>query len=550
MTTRFLSTLATIALCGVAMVHAQAPRAINYQGYLTSPNGAAISASMPMVFRIYGVASGGAALHTEPQTVAVTNGIFNVLLGTAAALTLPFDAQYYLGVTVGADAELSPRQPLAASPYSIRAASAEALATTAVVPGLQISDASVTAAKLASNGCTVGQVMQFNGSVWICSSPAASSGGTVTSITAGSGLTGGSITSSGTLAADTTFLQRRIASSCPAGSSIRAIAADGSVTCQTDAIGTGTVTSIATGAGLTGGPITGSGTIGLASGLTLLGTTTGTFSGSLTGNVTGSATSFTGALGGDVVGTQSASAVAQVGGVSATSVATGTNLANAATSANTPNTLVKRDGSGNFSGATIQSTSGGVKFPDGTTQTTAWATPFCFDAVNRFKDCGDGTVMDQKTGLMWEKKILSTDARCTGATPDVHCQNKRYTWTASVSPYTDPNGTLYTDFLDTLNDLKTPNDGTTTTCFAGYCDWRIPTINELRSILVAPKPNCPFGACFEPTLGPYPTGDLTWSSNTAYTASIAWTMYFSTGSVDNNVAKFNLATGRAVRNAR
>ena len=183
-----------MALLYSGTAHAQLPRTINYQGYLTSPSGAAISANLPMVFKIYNVASLGAALHSEPQTVAVTNGIFNVLLGTGAVLSLPFDAAYYLGVTVGADAELSPRQPLAASPYSIRAASAEGLAANAIVPGSQIADASVTAAKLASNGCTGGQVLQYNGSAWVCASPAASSGGTVTSITAGSGLIGGTIT--------------------------------------------------------------------------------------------------------------------------------------------------------------------------------------------------------------------------------------------------------------------------------------------------------------------------------------------------------------------
>jgi len=86
-------------------------------------------------------------------------------------------------------------------------------------------------------------------------------GGYVTSITAGTGLTGGTITSSGTIAADTTYLQRRVSSSCTAGSSIRAIAADGTVTCETDDVGTGTVTSVGSGAGLSGGPITTSGTL-------------------------------------------------------------------------------------------------------------------------------------------------------------------------------------------------------------------------------------------------------------------------------------------------
>ncbi len=89
-------------------------------------------------------------------------------------------------------------------------------------------------------------------------------GGTVTSVIAGLGLTGGTITASGTIAADTTYLQRRVSASCAVGSSIRAIAADGTVTCQVDATGgNGTVTSVATGAGLTGGPITTSGSLGL-----------------------------------------------------------------------------------------------------------------------------------------------------------------------------------------------------------------------------------------------------------------------------------------------
>ena len=65
----------------------------------------------------------------------------------------------------------------------------------------------------------------------------APSGGYVSSVMAGTGLTGGTITSSGTIAADTTYLQRRVGSTCAVGSSIRAIAADGTVTCQADSIG-------------------------------------------------------------------------------------------------------------------------------------------------------------------------------------------------------------------------------------------------------------------------------------------------------------------------
>ena len=133
MKSRVLSMLAIVAVfcCGIA--EAQIPRKLNYQGFLTSPSGAPInSAGLQMVFNIYNVQTLGSPLHTETQTVTVSNGIFNVLLGTSTALTLPFDAQYYLGVTPGLDSEMSPRQPFAASPYTIRAAtadSADALAT-------------------------------------------------------------------------------------------------------------------------------------------------------------------------------------------------------------------------------------------------------------------------------------------------------------------------------------------------------------------------------------------------------------------------------------
>ena len=90
-------------------------------------------------------------------------------------------------------------------------------------------------------------------------------GGTLTSITAGIGLTGGTITTSGMIAVDTTFLQRRVATPCVAGSFITSIAADGTSTCATPPSGAGgTGSSVGTGQGLTGGPISATGTIDLA----------------------------------------------------------------------------------------------------------------------------------------------------------------------------------------------------------------------------------------------------------------------------------------------
>jgi hypothetical protein len=91
-------------------------------------------------------------------------------------------------------------------------------------------------------------------------------GGTVTSVTAGNGLLGGTFATSGTIAADTAYLQRRVSNACGTGSYITAIAADGTPTCGTPPAsgGSGTVTSIALGDGLTNNvalPLTSGGNI-------------------------------------------------------------------------------------------------------------------------------------------------------------------------------------------------------------------------------------------------------------------------------------------------
>ncbi|WP_170113393.1 tail fiber domain-containing protein [Ahniella affigens] len=64
---------------------------------------------------------------------------------------------------------------------------------------------------------------------------------------------------------NSTEVQRRVAGSCGANEAIRSVAADGSVTCSVTSGAVSAVTAINTGSGLTGGPITSSGTISVAS---------------------------------------------------------------------------------------------------------------------------------------------------------------------------------------------------------------------------------------------------------------------------------------------
>ena len=139
MKSRILSILvgitSVVALCCTTS-HAAVPQTINYQGYLTSPSGAAVNASVPMVFKLYDAVTGGNVLHTETQpTVVVSNGIFNVVLGTTTALTASFAGPYWLGVTVGADPEMTPRQPLTSSPYALRAVVSDYLTAGAMALG-------------------------------------------------------------------------------------------------------------------------------------------------------------------------------------------------------------------------------------------------------------------------------------------------------------------------------------------------------------------------------------------------------------------------------
>lgn len=100
--------------------------------------------------------------------------------------------------------------------------------------------------------------------------------GSITGVTAGAGLTGGGTSGDVSLAADTSVLQSRVASGCSGANAIKAIAADGTVTCQPAAAGT--ITGVTASGGLTGGGTSGSVNVGVDSSV-LQGRVTGTCAG-------------------------------------------------------------------------------------------------------------------------------------------------------------------------------------------------------------------------------------------------------------------------------
>jgi hypothetical protein len=189
----------------------QVPQTISYQGVLTDLSGTPVpDGNYAILFAMYSVSSGGTALWSETATVPVTRGVFSASLGAGTPLSLPFDRPYWLGITVGAGQELAPRIELTSSAYSMTARA--------------VSDSSITSAKIASN--TV--VRSLNGladriqikagsnisvatlgdSVVISAVGVGS--GDISGVTAGVGLSGGGPSGEVALQLDTTYADNRL----------------------------------------------------------------------------------------------------------------------------------------------------------------------------------------------------------------------------------------------------------------------------------------------------------------------------------------------------
>ncbi len=161
----------TAALC-VFSSHAQATitNYISFQGKLTNTDGTNVANnSYTLVFSIYTVSSGGSAVWTESKSVTVTDGLFQTNLGDVTSLpgSVNFNSNaLYLGVKVGADAEMTPRVQLTAVAQAFNAENLGGIASSGFVqlsPGAQqtgfinISGAITSGAV---NGITIGSTIQ------------------------------------------------------------------------------------------------------------------------------------------------------------------------------------------------------------------------------------------------------------------------------------------------------------------------------------------------------------------------------------------------------
>jgi hypothetical protein len=190
----------------------------------------------------------------------------------------------------------------------------------------------------------------------------------------------------------------------------------------------------------------------------------------------------------------------------------------------------------------------------------------------RFVDNGDGTISDFHTGLMWEKKVDFDDeaAFCSHAEecPDPHDVDNRYTWSAS-EPF-GPTGTAFTIFLEQLNrtcdgdnsipctaDARCTGIGNGLCGLGGHSDWRLPTREELVSIVDYATPTSPVvdrifdsactNSCTRTTCSCTVSNRYTSSSTTVGVGpGYAWVVTFFTGGIEA-FPKTGTYAARAVR---
>jgi hypothetical protein len=213
-----------------------------YQGELRTA-GAPAEGAYDFEAALFDVASGGEPLTVIPVDDAIVDhGLFSLPLDFT---DVPFATgeQYWIelrvrdGAQIGTYTPLQPRQPLTASPYALTA-----LGVRAGAVGAAEIDAAQVQRRVSAN-CAVGSSIRGIAADGTVTCQAAGTG-TITGVTSGTGLAGGgsagNITVSiapggvGTTQIDAAAVQRRVANGCAEGSSIRVIAQDGSVTCETD----------------------------------------------------------------------------------------------------------------------------------------------------------------------------------------------------------------------------------------------------------------------------------------------------------------------------
>jgi hypothetical protein len=102
---------------------ASVPAWVTEQGRLFDSAGQPVLGAVTFKFAIYDAATAGTVLWNETQTITLDSGYFSAEIGSVTQLPANlFDTAagtLFLGVTIGNDAEISPRQPVLSVPYAL-----------------------------------------------------------------------------------------------------------------------------------------------------------------------------------------------------------------------------------------------------------------------------------------------------------------------------------------------------------------------------------------------------------------------------------------------